>query len=138
MTGRTGTFAVESDDGQSERLLSGETEIPGPFGTVPESRWGRIYRGEGVPPEFVPEHFTNIQAGLAFARRVLSRDPARNKQIICVTDGEPTAHIDGRELVLIYPPSDKTAMEQPAQGVEAGAQKTEFPVAHAVIPRRCS
>jgi hypothetical protein len=28
VTGRAGTFVVESDDGQSERLLSGETEIP--------------------------------------------------------------------------------------------------------------
>jgi len=26
-----------------------------------------------------------------------------------VTDGEPTAHIEGREVVLIYPPSEKTA-----------------------------
>ena len=59
VTGRTGTFAVESDDGQSERLLSGEAAEPGPFGTlpfgtVPEARWGRIYRGESVPPEPVP------------------------------------------------------------------------------------
>ncbi len=61
------------------------------------------------PAGFVPEHFTNIQAGLQFARRLLQRDPAQNKQIICVTDGEPTAHLEGRELVLIYPPSDRTA-----------------------------
>ena len=26
-----------------------------------------------------------------------------------ITDGEPTAHIEGREVVLIYPPSEKTA-----------------------------
>ena len=61
------------------------------------------------PPGFVPEHFTNIQAGLQYARRILQREPAQNKQIICVTDGEPTAHLEGRELVLIYPPSDRTA-----------------------------
>jgi uncharacterized protein with von Willebrand factor type A (vWA) domain len=61
------------------------------------------------PPKFVPEHFTNIQAGLQFARRSLMREPARNRQIICITDGEPTAHIEGRELVLIYPPSERTA-----------------------------
>jgi predicted dehydrogenase len=54
VTGRTGTFAVESGDGQSERLLAGRTEMPGPFGTIPEARWGRIYRGEDVPPEPVP------------------------------------------------------------------------------------
>jgi uncharacterized protein with von Willebrand factor type A (vWA) domain len=61
------------------------------------------------PPRFVPEHFTNIHAGLQFARRILRRNPAQNKQIIIVTDGEPTAHIEGREIVLIYPPAELTA-----------------------------
>lgn len=61
------------------------------------------------PSGFVPEHFTNIQAGLQFARRVLRRQPAVNKQIITITDGEPTAHVEGREIVLIYPPAQKTA-----------------------------
>jgi uncharacterized protein with von Willebrand factor type A (vWA) domain len=61
------------------------------------------------PPRFVPEHFTNIQAGLRFARRALARQPCQNKQIIVVTDGEPTAHLEGREIVLIYPPAEKTA-----------------------------
>lgn len=61
------------------------------------------------PPGFVPEHFTNIHAGLQFARRLLRRQPAANRQIICITDGEPTAHVEGREVVLIYPPAEKTA-----------------------------
>ena len=61
------------------------------------------------PPAFVPEHFTNIHAGLQFARRILNRQPAQNKQIILITDGEPTAHVEGRQLVLIYPPAEKTA-----------------------------
>lgn len=61
------------------------------------------------PPSFVPEHFTNIQAGLQFARRILKQQPAPNKQIITITDGEPTAHVEGRDLVLIYPPAERTA-----------------------------
>lgn len=61
------------------------------------------------PPRFIPEHFTNIHAGLQFARRVLKRQPAANRQIITITDGEPTAHVEGREVVLIYPPAEKTA-----------------------------
>ena len=61
------------------------------------------------PPSFVPEHFTNIQAGLQFARRILKKQPAQNQQIICITDGEPTAHIEGREIVLLYPPTERTA-----------------------------
>src|SRR5207253_1734966 len=55
------------------------------------------------------EHFTNIQAGLKFARHALLKQPAANRQIICITDGEPTAHLEGRELVLMYPPSERTA-----------------------------
>ena len=64
-----------------------------------------------APPAFVPQHFTNIHAGLQFARRILSRQPASNKQIITITDGEPTAHIEGRVLHLIYPPSQQTAQQ---------------------------
>ncbi|MBX6311687.1 MAG: VWA domain-containing protein, partial [Isosphaeraceae bacterium] len=62
------------------------------------------------PPRRVPQHFTNIHAGLRLARSLLSRTGAANKQIIVITDGEPTAHIEGREVVLIYPPAEKTAM----------------------------
>jgi uncharacterized protein with von Willebrand factor type A (vWA) domain len=57
----------------------------------------------------VPQHFTNIHAGLRLARSHLLRHAAPNKQIIVITDGEPTAHIEGREVVLIYPPAEKTA-----------------------------
>jgi Ca-activated chloride channel family protein len=61
------------------------------------------------PPKRVPQHFTNIDAGLKLARSILTRSGAGNKQIIVITDGEPTAHIEGREVVLIYPPAEKTA-----------------------------
>ena len=81
------------------------------------------------PPEFVPEHFTNIQAGLRFARNTLMRLPAANKQIICVTDGEPTAHLEGRDLVLMYPPSDRTAratLEEVHACTRVGIQLSTF------------
>lgn len=61
------------------------------------------------PKGRVPQHFTNIHAGLRLARSHLMRQAAANKQIIVITDGEPTAHIEGREVVLIYPPAEKTA-----------------------------
>jgi len=63
-----------------------------------------------APPRFVPQHFTNIHAGLQFARRALRRQPAQNRQIILITDGEPTAHVAGRDLMLIYPPCEQTAL----------------------------
>src|SRR4051812_46168817 len=53
------------------------------------------------PPRRVPQHFTNIHAGLKLARNMLTRQGAQNKQIIVITDGEPTAHLEGREVVLI-------------------------------------
>ncbi|MDP6114047.1 MAG: VWA domain-containing protein [Planctomycetota bacterium] len=59
----------------------------------------------------LPLHFTNIQAGLSIARRLLSKDSAVNKQIIMISDGEPTAHWENNVLNLIYPPSDRTAQQ---------------------------
>lgn len=67
------------------------------------------------------QHFTNIHAGLKLARNLLNRSGAANKQIIVITDGEPTAHIEGREAVLIYPPSEKTAMHTLAEARRCAA-----------------
>jgi uncharacterized protein with von Willebrand factor type A (vWA) domain len=74
------------------------------------------------PPSFVPEHFTNIHAGLQFARRLLKRQPAANRQIVCITDGEPTAHVEGRDVVLIYPPAEKTANVTLAEAKRCAAE----------------
>ena len=81
------------------------------------------------PPAFVPEHFTNIQAGLQFARRILKKQPAQNQQIICITDGEPTAHLEGREIVLLYPPAEKTSratLSEVKRCANAGIQISSF------------
>ncbi len=67
------------------------------------------------------QHFTNIHAGLKLARSILARSAAANKQIIVITDGEPTAHIEGREVVLIYPPSPKTAAHTLAEAKRCAA-----------------
>ncbi len=72
-------------------------------------------------PSRVPQHFTNIDAGLRLARNMLTRHAAGNKQIIVITDGEPTAHIEGRELVLIYPPAKKTAQHTLAEARRCAA-----------------
>ena len=67
------------------------------------------------------QHFTNIHAGLKLARTMLSKSGAANKQIIVITDGEPTAHLEGREVVLIYPPAEKTAMHTLAEARRCAA-----------------
>jgi uncharacterized protein with von Willebrand factor type A (vWA) domain len=59
----------------------------------------------------VPQAFTNIQAGLTVAERIFARQHTPNKQIILITDGEPTAHIRDGKICLEYPPSQRTLLE---------------------------
>ncbi|HYE61011.1 MAG TPA: hypothetical protein VD997_03360 [Phycisphaerales bacterium] len=56
----------------------------------------------------VPQHFTNIQHALAVSRQVLSVQDTPNRQVILITDGLPTAHFDGPELYMLYPPDPRT------------------------------
>jgi uncharacterized protein with von Willebrand factor type A (vWA) domain len=42
------------------------------------------------------------------ARRLLNRHRAGNRQIIMVSDGEPTAHMEGTHAVFMYPPLPET------------------------------
>jgi uncharacterized protein with von Willebrand factor type A (vWA) domain len=52
---------------------------------------------------------TNMQHGFRMAQEMLAREHASNKQIIIITDGEPTAHIepDG-EIFFQWPPTPQT------------------------------
>jgi uncharacterized protein with von Willebrand factor type A (vWA) domain len=51
---------------------------------------------------------TNIQHALLLARRMLARQ-AGTKQVLMITDGEPTAHIlPGGEPFFSYPPARET------------------------------
>lgn len=56
------------------------------------------------------QHFTNLQLGMQMARRILSARPAEQKLMFIITDGQPTAHVDGNTLFLQYPPTRETAM----------------------------
>jgi uncharacterized protein with von Willebrand factor type A (vWA) domain len=57
-----------------------------------------------------PQHFTNLQMGLMVARRILSRRGGDNKQVFIITDGEPTAHVQGDYVHLLYPPQAVTTV----------------------------
>ncbi|MDP7619462.1 MAG: VWA domain-containing protein, partial [Dehalococcoidia bacterium] len=59
--------------------------------------------------EFDP--YTNIQHGLALAQKLLMRHKGGTKQIIMISDGEPTAHMENGQLFLQYPPSPRTIRE---------------------------
>jgi uncharacterized protein with von Willebrand factor type A (vWA) domain len=56
----------------------------------------------------VPPHFTNIQHALQISRQHLARHDTPNKQVIIITDGLPTAHFEGSQLFLLYPPHPRT------------------------------
>ena len=56
--------------------------------------------------EFDP--YTNMQHGLYIARKLLAKERCTNKQIILITDGEPTAHHEGGNVFFQYPPSLRT------------------------------
>ena len=51
-----------------------------------------------------PLYFTNLQAGLSLSRKLLGTKESKNRQIILITDGVPTAHISHNKLNLNYPP----------------------------------
>ena len=61
-----------------------------------------------ITESMVPPHFTNLQHGLALARRQLAVQDTPNRQIVLITDGLPTAHFEGESLYLLYPPDPRT------------------------------
>jgi uncharacterized protein with von Willebrand factor type A (vWA) domain len=49
-----------------------------------------------------------MEHAFALARREFARHPAAERQVIMITDGEPTAHLDGSRPVFSWPPSTTT------------------------------
>jgi uncharacterized protein with von Willebrand factor type A (vWA) domain len=54
---------------------------------------------------------TNMQHGFMLARQLLARHKGGNKQVIVITDGEPTAHFDEGHVRFSYPPTYQTLQE---------------------------
>src|SRR5207244_3476526 len=51
---------------------------------------------------------TNMQHAFHLAGRLLSQHPRATRQVIMVTDGEPTAHLEGEEVFFSCPPVPET------------------------------
>jgi uncharacterized protein with von Willebrand factor type A (vWA) domain len=71
-----------------------------------------------LKPEALPqidwseyEYGTNLHHALMLARTLLARHKTQNKQIIVITDGEPTAHLEDGQSYFNYPPSYRTIQE---------------------------
>jgi len=64
---------------------------------IPEVSWDYVYG-------------TNMHHALMLARRMLNRQTG-TKQVIMITDGEPTAHLEDGEPLFQYPPHPRTIEE---------------------------
>lgn len=58
--------------------------------------------------DLIPEHFTNLQKGLELARVLLANSDTKNKSVLLITDGAPTAFYEDSYLYLTYPPNERT------------------------------
>ena len=54
---------------------------------------------------------TNLHHALMLARKLLSKEKGGSRQILLITDGEPTAHLEGGRAFFSYPPSYRTEQE---------------------------
>lgn len=68
----------------------------------------RLQPAELARAGFERVYGTNMQHAFLLARRLLADDPREVKQVIMVTDGEPTAHLVGDEAVFNWPPVPET------------------------------
>jgi uncharacterized protein with von Willebrand factor type A (vWA) domain len=76
---------------------------------------GFAYYARQLKPESIPtlspyefEYGTNLQHALIIARQLLGRSTGGNREIVVITDGEPTAHIEQGQVEFAYPPTMRT------------------------------
>jgi len=77
-------------------------------------------------PDVIPHHFTNLHMGLRLARQILHRRGSANKQLFIITDGQPTAHVEGDMLYLLYPPTERTATATLTEAMRCKQQGIRF------------
>jgi uncharacterized protein with von Willebrand factor type A (vWA) domain len=76
---------------------------------------GFAYYARQIKPEAIAtlspyefEYGTNLQHAILIARQLLGRRTGGNKEIVVITDGEPTAHIANGQVEFAYPPTLRT------------------------------
>ena len=68
----------------------------------------RLQPEDLTAPGFERVYGTNMQHAFLLAGRLLSQHPRAARQVIMVTDGEPTAHLEGDQAFFSWPPVPKT------------------------------
>jgi uncharacterized protein with von Willebrand factor type A (vWA) domain len=76
---------------------------------------------------------TNMQHAFMLARRLLGAHPGAEQQVIMVTDGEPTAHLEGEHAFFAWPPEPRTlqlTLSEAARLARTGATLNVFLLDH--------
>jgi uncharacterized protein with von Willebrand factor type A (vWA) domain len=68
----------------------------------------RLQPEDLTAPGFERVYGTNMQHAFMLANRLLAQHPRATRQVIMVTDGEPTAHLEGEEAFFSWPPVPET------------------------------
>jgi uncharacterized protein with von Willebrand factor type A (vWA) domain len=68
----------------------------------------RLQPEDLAAPGFERVYGTNMQHAFLLAGRLLSEHPRAARQVIMVTDGEPTAHLEGDHAFFSWPPVAET------------------------------
>lgn len=76
------------------------------------------YLAREIKPEDLPRltwnewgYGTNMQAAFMLSRQLLAKHKGGTRQIILITDGEPTAYFEGGQIEFSYPPTYRTFQE---------------------------
>jgi uncharacterized protein with von Willebrand factor type A (vWA) domain len=80
---------------------------------VPFSYYAREIQPEDLPRLTWNEwgYGTNMQHAFMLSRQLLARHKGGTRQIILITDGEPTAYFEGGQIEFSYPPTYRTFQE---------------------------
>ncbi|HSG89775.1 MAG TPA: VWA domain-containing protein [Pseudomonadales bacterium] len=83
------------------------------FYLVGFSAYAKELKPHEIPFLTVDEYVlgTNIQHALMIAEKLLARHQGGSRQILMITDGEPTAHIENGRAQFAYPPTPMTIRE---------------------------
>ena len=68
----------------------------------------RMTPGDLAEVDWEPVYGTNMEHAFQLARRILSKHRDSTKHVLLVTDGEPTAHLEGEYVYFNWPPVRET------------------------------
>ena len=77
----------------------------------------RLRPDDLAAPGFERTYGTNMQHAFLLAGRLLADHPRARRQVIMVTDGEPTAHLEHDEAFFAWPPEPETIRRTLAEAV---------------------